>query len=156
MYSLHDVVCRVMAPFTVSFAPHTSQKQDDETPTVRMSSQLITVRMAQGGARARQHQFEIVTANEGRYEFRAESKEDLDAWLRTIQCSIQCSLEQLPSLRAAIVPSSSLPGREVNFFLSINTYMHAYLLTYTYDFHTHTHSLWFSFLVFLSSSPPSP
>jgi hypothetical protein len=90
------------------------QKADDTQPTKSMSTEVMTVRIGQGGARARDHQFEIVTASEGRYEFRAESVADMDAWLRAIQCSILWSLEQLPGRSSAITSASgSVQGRDV-------------------------------------------
>lgn len=77
-----------------------------------MSTQTMSVRVGQGGERARENQFEIVTALQGRFEFRADSRSDFDAWVRAIQNSILWSLEQMPA-RSQTVSVDSIPGRDV-------------------------------------------
>lgn len=78
-----------------------------------LTGQLMTVRVAQGGTRARDHQFEIVTATQGRYEFRADNRPDMDGFVRALQNTIQWSLEQLPSARASTLSSDAVLGRDV-------------------------------------------
>ncbi len=84
-------------------------------------SQLLTVRVAKGGALARMHQFEIVSATQGRYEFRADTSSDLDLWVQAIQNSILGALEALPS-RTSTVSSDALPGKEVSAKLPFLSY----------------------------------
>jgi hypothetical protein len=67
------------------------------------------------------HQFEIVSATQGRYEFRADTSSDLDLWVQAIQNSILGALEALPS-RTSTVSSDALPGKEVSAKLPFLSY----------------------------------
>lgn len=67
-----------------------------DKPITSINTLLVSVRIGRGGSKAKNHQFQLVTQQRN-YEFQAESKEEMMAWITAIQNSILWSLNQMQS-----------------------------------------------------------
>lgn len=88
---------------------------------------MVNVRIGRDGAKARQHQFEIITSQQRSHEFRvsapfstltvlADTHEDMMGWVAAIQASILWSYEHIPEDASAV--SNAPSGVEVTSCLS--------------------------------------
>lgn len=74
-------------------------KYDDfklDNPVATINTLLVTVKVGQGGNKAKNHQFQLVTQQRN-LEFQADSKEEMMSWITAIQNSILWSLNQMQS-----------------------------------------------------------
>ena len=67
-----------------------------DQPIAAINTLLVSVRIGKGGAKAKNHQFQLVTQQRN-YEFQAETKEEMMSWISAIQNSILWSLNQMQS-----------------------------------------------------------
>ena len=87
---------------------------------------MVNVRIGRDGAKARQHQFEIITSQQRSHEFRvsapfstltvlADTHEDMMGWVAAIQASILWSYEHIPEDTSSV--SNAPSGVEVTSYL---------------------------------------